>query len=235
MTQAPVIRLSGVAIKKGSFTLLADAEFGPGIHLLTGRVGSGKTTLGEILSGIAEPDDGNVQWNGGRRVMLLQDASYHISTMTVKEEAGSWHGDVERTIQTAGLAGKEHKDLLSLSRGEVRRLELAAILTGQFDLIVLDEPCAGLDEEARAWVRRLISSHAHEIIIIISHDLMSLPHIDQLWEMDNGVLNLLGTVPGCLRSWKRAPSLIRYLAAMGIYPDGLSREELEEAVCRIRG
>ena len=80
-----------------------------------------------------------------------------------------------------------------------------------------------------------INSHAHEIIIIISHDLMSLPHIDQLWEMDNGVLNLLGTVPGCLRSWKRAPSLIRYLAARGIYPDGLSREELEEAVCRIRG
>ena len=54
MTKAPVIRLSGVTIKKGSFTLLADAEFGQGIHLLTGRVGSCKTTLGEILSGIAD-------------------------------------------------------------------------------------------------------------------------------------------------------------------------------------
>ena len=233
MDPAPVIRLSGVKIKKGTFTLHADAKFTPGVHLLTGRVGSGKTTLGEILAGIVEPDAGNIQWNGGRRVMLLQDTSYHISTMTVQEEAGSWHGKAETIIRIAGLSGKEHKDLLSLSRGEVRRLELAAILTGQYDLIVLDEPWAGLDEEARLWVRQLITSHAHEIIVIISHDLSSLPRIDQLWEMRDGVLDRLGMVPDCLKSWSGAPPVIRYLAARGVYPAGLSREELEEAVCRI--
>ena len=120
---------------------------------------------GELLAGIGEPDFGTIQWNGGRRVMLLQDTSYHISTMTVQEEAGSWHGDAERIVRTAGLTGKEHTDLLRLSRGEVRRLELAAILTGQYDLIVLDEPWAGLDEEARRWVRQLIDSCAWIIVI----------------------------------------------------------------------
>ncbi|MCA1915757.1 ATP-binding cassette domain-containing protein [Methanospirillum hungatei] len=231
----PLIRLTGVIRKKGAFTLKADAEFGTGIHLLTGRVGSGKTTLGELLAGIGEPDSGTIRWNGGRRVMLLQDTSYHISTMTVQEEAGSWHGDAERIIRTAGLTGKEHTDLLRLSRGEVRRLELAAILTGQYDLIVLDEPWAGLDEEARRWVRQLIDSHAHEIIVIISHDLTSLPHIDQLWEMECGRLKRLGQVPACLSEWTLAPPLVRYLQLKGVQLSGLSREELEEAVCRIPG
>lgn len=231
----PRIRLSEVGRKKGAFTLHADAEFGPGVHLLTGRVGSGKTTLGEILSGIVEPDLGTIQWTGERRVMLLQDTSYHISTMTVQEEAGSWHGDAGNIIRIAGLCGKEHADLFTLSRGEVRRLELAAILSGSYDLIVLDEPWAGLDEEARRWVRKLIDTHAHAIIVIISHDITSLPRIAQLWEMDDGVLRQLGPVPACLESWTRAPPLIRYLIGRGEVPSGLSREELEEAVCRIHG
>ncbi len=231
----PRIRLSEVGRKRGAFILSADAEFEPGVHLLTGRVGSGKTTLGEILAGIGEPDFGTIQWTGERRVMLLQDTSYHISTMTVQEEAGSWHGDAANIIGLAGLTGKEHADLFTLSRGEVRRLELAAILTGQYDLIVLDEPWAGLDEEARRWVRQLIDRHAHAIIVIISHDLTSLPRIDQLWEMDGGVLRQLGQVPACLESWNLAPPLIRYLLGKGVRPSGLSREELEEAVCRIHG
>lgn len=89
MQITPCIRLEGVAQKKGSFTLHADGEFAVGVHLITGPVGSGKTSLGEILAGIQKPDQGSIHWNGTRRVMLLQDTSYHISTMTVKEEAAS--------------------------------------------------------------------------------------------------------------------------------------------------
>jgi len=203
--------------------------------LVTGKVGSGKSTLGEILADITKPDAGTVSWTGGPRVMLLQDVWYHISTLTVRDEAASWHGDGAAVIQRAGLVGKEDQDLLTLSRGEIRRLELAAILTGAYDLIILDEPWAGLDETARAHIRHLITHHGDGIIVIISHDITNLPPIDMLWEMDAGTLTLIGHVPECLGSWKRAPALITHLINHGACPRNLSREALLEALCRIHG
>ncbi len=137
---SPGISLEGIVRKNGSFTLRADGTFLPGIHLLTGRVGSGKTTLGEIFAGIEKPDQGVIRWEGTRRVMLLQDTSYHVSTITVQEEAASWRHDTRLIIARAGLIGKENADIFALSRGELRRLELAAILTGGYDLIILDPP-----------------------------------------------------------------------------------------------
>lgn len=235
MNTPPHIRLSGVVKTKGEFTLHAEGTFGPGVHLLTGRVGSGKTTLGELLAGIIQPDKGTISWNGGRRVMLLQDASYHISTMTVREEAASWHTDPGLIIRRAGLTGKEDADLFTLSLGEVRRLELAAILSGENDLIVLDEPFAGLDEDARCFVRRLIETRRDTVMVIISHDITSLPRIDQIVTIETGTMKRIGQVPQCLQDWNEPPVLIRYLRKNGVCPAGLSREDLEEALCRIRG
>jgi energy-coupling factor transport system ATP-binding protein len=231
---SPGISLEGIVRKNGSFTLQADGTFQPGIHLLTGRVGSGKTTLGEILAGIEKPDQGVIRWEGTRRVMLLQDTSYHVSTITVQEEAASWCHDTRLIIARAGLIGKENADIFALSRGELRRLELAAILTGGYDLIILDEPYAGLDGEAREWVSQLIEDHSSQVVILISHDITHLPSIDILWELDNGVLTKVGSMPEGLTRWKRAPPLIRYLLNHGICPTGLSRQDLEEAVCRIQ-
>lgn len=235
VTSEPGVILNKVIQKKETFCLHADGVFQPGIHLLTGKVGSGKTSLGEILAGIQSPDTGTISWTGKRRVMLLQDTSYHVSTMTVREEAASWHGEENKIIHLAGLTGKEGSDLLGLSRGELKRLELAAILTGGYDLIILDEPYAGLDSGARKWVSQLITDCVHQIIILISHDITSLPRVDILWEMSEGTLSCLGHLPDGLKRWKRPPPLIRYLFENGIYPKGLAREDLEEALCRIPG
>ena len=235
MTALSGVMLEGIVTKKGTFFLRAEGTFLPGVHLLTGRVGSGKTTLGEILAGIEKPDNGTVGWDGTRRVMLLQDTMYHISTMTVREEAASWHHNTHQIIELAGLVGREEADLFALSRGELRRLELAAILTGGFDLIILDEPFAGLDADARQWVSGLITEQKNQVVILISHDITSLPPIDMLWEMDGGVLHQIGPIPEGLKSWNRAPPLIRYLLNHEICPVGLSRKELEDAICRIHG
>lgn len=219
--------------RKGDFTLSADGIFEPGVHLVTGRVGSGKTSLGELLAGIIAPDAGDVIWKGRSRVMLLQDASYHITTTTVREEAVSWGGDPAEVIPLAGLSGKENTDLLFLSRGELKRLMLASILTRYSDLVVLDEPYAGLDTQARTLVTRLISGSDSGVIVLISHDITSLPAISWLWEMKEGRLSCIGKIPKALANWEYPPLLIRYLKERGTLPEGLSLDDLEEAACRI--
>lgn len=230
----PWVELRQTVTRKGEFTLSADGIFEPGVHLVTGRVGSGKTTLGELLAGIIPPDKGEVIWRGRSRVMLLQDASYHITTTTVREEAASWKVNPSEVIPLAGLSGKEDTDLLFLSRGELKRLMLASILTRASDLVVLDEPYAGLDTQARGLVTGLISGSDTRVIILISHDITSLPAVSWLWEMKEGRLSHIGKVPKAIADWEQPPLLIRYLKERGVMPAGLSRDDLEEAVCRTR-
>ena len=232
--EGPEISFEHLTVKKGSFVIQADARLGSGVHLLTGRIGTGKTTMGEVIAGILRPDKGNLEWKGNKRVMLMQDASFHISTTTVFKEAKSWQVDPDVVLNLAGLSEKRDCDLFLLSRGELRRLMLGAILSRNDDLVVLDEPFAGLDYEAQRIVNRLISKRRDRITVIISHCITMLPHIDRIWEMHMGRLLDIGTVPEAFSRWERAPILIRYLSQIGHPPTGLSQSDLEEAACRIQ-
>ncbi|MDD1723933.1 MAG: ATP-binding cassette domain-containing protein [Methanospirillum sp.] len=235
MPGSPELSLKGVTLQRGSFLLRADGVFMPGVHLLTGRIGSGKTTCGKVLAGITRPDRGEISWSGTERVMLLQNAGYHVTRATVRDEAASWNTDPDTVIRLAGLSGKEELDILFLSRGELKRLELASLLSRGSDLVVLDEPFNALDDDARRWVTRLIAEAQNRIVIIISHDITSLPPVHELWETEEGVLKKIGRIPGDMRRWDKSPLLIRYLWQKGENPAGLSRSDLEEAVCRIHG
>ncbi len=226
--------LEEVRIRRGSFVLQAGGIFGQGIHLLTGKVGSGKSTLGEVITRVLPPDSGRITEEGvATRILSMQFPEYHITTSTAGEEVLSWGLDPSVILAEAGLIGKGDDDLLTFSRGELKRLHLACILAGSHDLVVLDEPFAGLDDEARYWISSRLTRLSGRILIIISHDLTTLPGVDHLWEMQDGVLELIGPVPGSLSSWKNAPPLIRYLLDKGIRLSGLSWEDLAEAVCRI--
>ncbi len=230
------LTLEAVTVQRGGFSLNASGTFGQGVHLLTGRVGSGKSTLGEILGSVLEPASGRMVKDGLQSsVLSMQFPEYHITTTTILEEILSWGHDPDQVLETAGLSGRGHDDLLTLSRGELKRLHLACLILGRYDLMVLDEPFAGLDEEARYWISSHLSGRRDGIIIIISHDITTLPHIDHLWEIQTGVLTDIGKVPDALTRWDTAPPLIRYLLKNGSNLSGLSCQDIAEAVCRIRG
>lgn len=230
------ITLDQVSVRRGDFFLQASGTFGPGIHLLTGRIGSGKSTLGELMSQVRQPDKGRVIRDGVHSsVLSMQFPEYHITTMTAGEEVSSWGRDPALVLPIAGLAGRGDADLLTLSRGELKRLHLACLLAGSYDLLVLDEPFAGLDEEARYWISSHLALCQSGIIIIISHDITTLPPITHLWEMHQGRLTAVGPVPEVIPAWERAPPLIRYLCRHGAPPAGLAWQDLVEAVCRIHG
>ena len=136
----------------------------------------------------------------------MQFPEYHITTTTVLEEILSWKRDPYQVLETAGLQERGGDDLLTLSRGELKRIHLACMLLGRYDLMVLDEPFAGLDEEARYWISSHLSEYRDGIIIIISHDITTLPSINHIWEMQDGILSEIGKIPGGLRNWKTPPS-----------------------------
>ncbi|WP_319579334.1 ATP-binding cassette domain-containing protein [uncultured Methanospirillum sp.] len=230
------LTLETVTIQRGGFSLLASGTFDQGVHLLTGRVGSGKSTLGEILGNVLEPASGRIVRDEIRSsVLSMQFPEYHITTTNVMEEILSWGRNPDQVLETAGLSGRGRDDLLTLSRGELKRLHLACLILGRYDLMVLDEPFAGLDEEARFWISSHLSERRDGIIVIISHDITTLPCIDHLWEMQNGVLNDIGKIPDALARWDTAPPLIRYLLKNDSNLSGLSCQDIVEAVCRIRG
>lgn len=230
------LTLEGIRVSRGVFLLQAEGSFTQGIHLLTGRIGSGKSTLGEVISRVLLPDSGHIVTEGiTTSILSMQFPEYHITTSTTYEEIRSWGLKPPLILEEAGLSGRGDDDLLNLSRGELKRLHLACLLGGSYDLMVMDEPFAGLDDEARYWISSRLEEFRDRIVIIISHDITTLPGIDHLWEMQNGLLTSIGHVPEGLTAWRTAPPLIRYLLDQGISLPGLSWKDLAEAACRIPG
>jgi energy-coupling factor transporter ATP-binding protein EcfA2 len=158
---------------------------------VAGSTGSGKSTLGLLLSGILTPTSGKiVQRNNGRELtdqswvtMALQQAERQFFLRTCAEEIGfgpSNNGvklgenEIDQLLEIVGLAPKEFRlrDPLSLSVGEQRRLATAVMLGLRKPFIVFDEPTAGLDADG---VARFVSlsarlKHSGAGQLVISHD-----------------------------------------------------------------
>jgi hypothetical protein len=198
------------------------------------RVGSGKSTI-ERFCGNYAADSGYHLLDRGGGSLAASGCELFISYMTVREEAARGRTDHDLVFRRAGSAVKRSLTCLPLAGGKCDGSYLRYPERGVYDLIVLDEPFAGLDEDARCFVRRLIETRRDAVMVIISHDITSLPRIDQLVAMEAGTMKRIGQVPECLQDWNEAPVLIRYLRKNGVCPAGLSREDLEEALCRIRG
>ncbi|KAJ8549862.1 hypothetical protein K7X08_033569 [Anisodus acutangulus] len=96
---------------------------------------------------------------------------------------------LQKAITSVGLTGVSlDKDPHSLSGGYKRRLALAIQLVQTPDLLILDEPLAGLDWKARADVAKLLKQLKKELtLLVVSHDLKELTSlVDQSWRMEMG-------------------------------------------------
>jgi cobalt/nickel transport system ATP-binding protein len=166
----------------------------PGERLaLRGSNGCGKTTLLHLIVGLLRPDGGQITiFDQPRKVeadfhdvrrrvgLLFQDADDQLFCPTVAEDVafgplnlGKPRGEVRRivaaTLDSLGLSGYEQRVTYRLSGGEKRLVALATVLAMQPDVLLLDEPSGGLDDEA---TERLIGLLARlpQAMIIASHD-----------------------------------------------------------------
>jgi energy-coupling factor transport system ATP-binding protein len=224
-----------ITVSRGAWHCTAEGTFLPGVHLVTGRVGSGKTTLARIISGVLNPSSGKIIREGISSSMLCQQfPEYHVTESTLAKEAESYGVSAGKAMTAAGLSGMGEEDPFRLSRGELRRFQIACLSHRDWDLLVFDEPFSALDCKEKQNVSRRISSISSGIVVVFTHEQRYLPRTDFLWEMQDGVLRFLGTVPGAIPHWKTAPSHVRLLLGMGIVPANLTEEDLMEGMCRMQ-
>lgn len=182
----------------------ASIRIAPGEAIaLVGESGSGKTTLSRILVGLLRPDGGQVAFDGQdvfrldargaegfrrRRTLLFQNPYTSLNPeMTAEEvvaEALVLYRDISPDVarrgahdllESLGLGERARARLGGLSGGERRRVGLLRAMQSDADLIVLDEPTAGLDAVHRRDVAQMIwKCRGHRptrSMVIVSHDL----------------------------------------------------------------
>jgi len=225
-----------VTLTRKNWTLSAQGTFSEGIHLISGRVGSGKSSLAQAVAGLLEPSSGSIVFHGIRsHTLSMQFPEYHTTGHLVRDEIRSWGLEPDRICMEAGLVGREYERSFALSRGELKRLHMSCILAGPRDLLILDEPFSTLDPEWKRRMCRKISSHHPPVTLIFTHEQAVLPRVDYLWEIREGCLHALGKVPEAMVSWQGAPRYIEEALKYGVVPKNITLEDAEEAICRMHG
>ena len=171
-------------------------EVRPGeVVALLGPNGAGKTTTVEIVEGYRQADGGSVHvlgvdpWRADRthraRIgLMLQSGGFDMRARPAEtlRQYAAFHADAvspDDLIDELGLRGVARTPYRRLSGGERQRLAFAVALVGRPDVLILDEPTAGMDPEARAVVRARIDSARDEgrAILLTSHE---LPDVERL-------------------------------------------------------
>jgi ABC-2 type transport system ATP-binding protein len=250
------VELAGVEKSFGRTRALAGVtlELAPGITGLLGPNGAGKTTLLRILATVLAPDEGHVRLLGldpsdaeertdiRRRLGYLpQEAGLHrgftafefvdyVAILKEMTERDIRHAEVRRVLDLVGLGDVRGRKIKALSGGMRRRVALAQALLGQPELLLLDEPTAGLDPEQRLRFRELVSAAPHQTVVISTHQTEDVAALcARVVVLDHGVARFDGTprelaalaqgkvwladerAPGARLSWRTGDGAFRHI------------------------
>ena len=209
------ITVRGLIKRYGRLTVLdgldLDVPTGQLVALL-GPNGAGKTTTVEILEGYRRPDAGQVRVLGldphhdgaalrPRVGVMLQQGG--ITPQGRPRELVHLHArlfahpaDPEALLDLLGLTHAANRRYKLLSGGERQRLALALALVGRPELLILDEPTAGMDPAAKATVRALIADlrQVGRTILLTTHELADVERLaDHVVVIDRGRILAAGT------------------------------------------
>ena len=229
-----VLELSHLTKRYGQLEALRDLSFvvRPGeIFGFVGAKGAGKTTTMRVVLGVLEADSGSVIWDGApitfaarRRIGYIpEDRGLYpkMAVLAQLEYFAQLHGlkrAAAREASTAllervGLADRGKSQLQSLSHGNQQRVQLAAALVFSPELLVLDEPFAGLDPVAVDSMTEVLRAEADagKPVVLSSHQLDIVERIcDRVGIINHGQMVAVGTVAelterGPVRYWADAP------------------------------
>jgi len=205
------------ALNKVSFEVPSNSIFG-----LLGPNGAGKTTLFSIIADFLKADAGTIKVLGidtrhisslqGRLSTLPQDAQFQRNVPILdqlvffrllagrtKKQARE---EVIHSLELVGLKSVAKRRVRSLSHGMVKRLGISQAFLGHPEVILLDEPTAGLDPASARQIRDLIKQLKHRATIVVSsHNLAEIQELcDHVAILDHGNLVLAGSVDEITRA-----------------------------------
>lgn len=200
-----ILKNISLTVKDGSFLVL------------TGPNGGGKTTLAKAVSGLVQPTSGQILWNGTdvTNMSITDRANLGISYgfqqpprftgmkvgSLLSLAAGKKLSRIEccSYLTKVGLCAADYVDRevdTSLSGGEVKRIEIATILARGSDLMIFDEPEAGIDLWSFAKLTetfRELHKTSSATIIIISHQERIISLADEIAVISNGNISERGS------------------------------------------
>lgn len=208
-----------VAVDNVSFTINRGEFVG-----IIGHTGSGKSTLIQHLNGLLMPDEGSITIDGEeitrqgfslidirKRIgLVFQYPEYQLFEEDVKTDVafgpknlGLDEDEMSKRVRTAielvGLDYDEVADVspFDLSGGQKRRVAIAGVIAMQPDILILDEPTAGLDPKAHQDILDMIQrihENVSSIIIFVSHNMNDIARLsDRVLVMHEGKLVMNGT------------------------------------------
>lgn len=193
---------------------------------IIGHTGSGKSTLIQHFNGLLQPHGGKVFVDGKdiwskenkkniRQVrfavgLCFQYPEYQIFEESVYKEIafgpkqmGLDSEEIDRRVRSSAEFVGIRDDIMDkspfdLSGGQKRRVAIASIIAMEPKVLVLDEPCAGLDPKGRKIILRLIREYQHKMgntVILVSHSMEDVAQIcNKVLVMNNGKVAMYGTV-----------------------------------------
>ncbi|MGI6498822.1 MAG: energy-coupling factor transporter ATPase [Oscillospiraceae bacterium] len=219
---------------------------------LIGHTGSGKSTLIQHLNGLLKPTDGHIFLDGEdiwtspkvtravrfRVGLVFQYPEYQLFEETVYKDIAFGPGNMslpkeeihQRVLQAAQFVGLSEEDLqkspFELSGGQKRRVAIAGVIAMQPDVLILDEPTAGLDPAGRDSILeniRTYHSARNSTIILVSHSMEDMARMaDRLIVMNESRIFMQGT-PG--EVFARAEELTSI---------GLTVPHVTSVICQLR-
>jgi ABC-type multidrug transport system ATPase subunit len=191
------VEISDLTRRFGRTTAVAAVNLraGPGVFGLLGPNGAGKTTLLRTMATVIQPTSGTVRLLGRdpgqhgqrreirRRLGYLPQALGYYPSFTVAEfveyfallkemPAAAVPGAVATAIERVGLADRARSKLRTLSGGMLRRAGIAQAIVNEPELLLLDEPTAGLDPEQRVEFRGLLRDLGQRATVVVSTHLV---------------------------------------------------------------
>ena len=181
------------------------------VYGLRGRNGSGKTVLMKTICGFMRPTEGQVFVNGK---VLHKDMDFLPSAGIIIEEPGffpNYSGfknlkilagiqnrisddKIRQTMEMVGLDATMKKPVGKYSLGMRQRLGIAQAMMENPEILVLDEPTNGLDEEGVEWFRKFILEQKEKgkLILLASHSREDIEMLsDEVYYMEKGVLTAI--------------------------------------------
>ena len=168
---------------------------------IVGKNGDGKSTLLNIVSGLLEPDSGRVTMRRGTRVGVLGQKDSLSDEASVGEcvvgdaPEHEWASDPKTRAIVGALIGDVAWDAKvgSLSGGQRRRVDLARLLVGDWDILALDEPTNHLDMRTIRWLATHLNarwSAGAGALLVVTHDRWFLDEVClQMWEVHDGTVD----------------------------------------------